>query len=136
MADNGKKRSHTAGQVDLPDEGFPGPHSPECKCEKCKAVRNAAKAEKAADETRKKLAAKETRLRKFYTTLAKFKVGLMSFWTALHDIISAVLSLMTVVVIGVLFWILITQLGTGEWIVPLVCLAAVMVAGWINERLG
>lgn len=136
MAEDKKreKRSRVDSRKTI-DEQFRGKHGEDCTCPTCEEKKEA-KRIKAESEVRKKAMAKENRIRKFHSFFSRLKVGLLTFWEAMHDIMSAMLSFVTVVSLVVFLWIAITRAYNGEWIVPLVCLGALIAIGHINERLG
>lgn len=129
-----KSRRHDSGTPI--EEQFRGPHPPDCKCPSCTKEREEQKRITEESSLRKKAMAKEGRIRRFYGSLRSLKHGILSFWTALHDILSAMLSFITVIALVSILWLLISRLWAGEWIVPLVCLGGLVVIGWVNERLG
>jgi len=129
-----EKRSRVDGKKTVAEQ-FPGRHGKDCTCPTCEEKKEA-KRIKAESEVKKKAMAKETRIRKLHSFFARLKVGLLTFWEAMHDIMSAMLSFITVVALVGFLWIAFTRALDGEWIVPLVCLAALYVIGYINERLG
>ena len=131
-----EKRSRASAGRKTVDEQFPGPHPKNCKCPTCTEERDEAERLKAEAEERKRGMAKEGRIRKLYRSFRRFRVGMVTFWEAMHDVMSAVLSFITVVALIGFLWIAFTRVYNGEWIVPLVCLAALLVIGYINERLG
>ena len=137
MGQRGKQKRSSV-ETDKPsDEQFPGHHSPDCKCSPCteKREKQQERLKAKAEAEKKSRAKKERKIRNLYVALAKFKVGMMTFWSSLHGIISAMLSFVTVITLVAILWLLISRLWSGEWIVPVVCLGALVVIGRVNERL-
>jgi len=139
MNQAGLKKLSSAETGKSLDERFPGHHPPDCECSPCTEKREKQEQEKLkakAEAEKKSRAKKERKLRNLYAALAKFKIGMTAFWKALHDITSAALSFVTIIGLVAILWLLISRLWGGEWIVPVVCLGALVVIGRVNERLG
>jgi len=129
------KRSRRRG-AEEPDAVFRGVHPPDCDCEQCQQEREEAAAIKKRSEERKKGMVREDRRRRFMLFFPLLRTRIIDFWDGMRDVIGATLSFVTVTSIVLILLIMIRDLNKGQWIVPLVCIGALLAVSYVNERIG